>query len=70
VVTAVADGSQADDAGLRQGDLIIAVDGQPQDETRVGALVQRLSGGVSLRLRVRRGQGELEIVFQPPGSQP
>ncbi|MCZ6833788.1 MAG: PDZ domain-containing protein, partial [Acidobacteria bacterium] len=70
VVTSVADGSQADVAGLRQGDLIVDVDGQPQDETRVNALVRRMSSGISLRLRVRRGQGELVIVFQPPGIQP
>lgn len=70
VVTSVADGSQADVAGLRDGDLIVEVDGQPQDESRVDALVRRMAGGSSLRLRVRRGQGELEIVFQPPGSRP
>lgn len=70
VVTAVTDGSEADAAGLRQGDLILAVDGQVQDESRLDALVRRLSRGSSLRLRVRRGQGELEIVFQPPGGQP
>ncbi|MCZ6649251.1 MAG: PDZ domain-containing protein [Acidobacteria bacterium] len=70
VVTSVADGSQADVAGLRRGDLIVDVDGQPQDETRVNALVRRMSSGIPLRLRVRRGQGELVIVFQPPGIQP
>jgi len=68
VVTAVTEGSQADAAGLRRGDLIVAVDGQIQDETRVDALVRRLGKGSPVSLRVRRGEVELNVDFQPPAS--
>ncbi len=67
-VTAVEDGSPADTAGLRVGDLIVAVDGQPQDEQRLEELLKNLRSGPPLALRVRRGQGVLDLTFLPPGG--
>jgi hypothetical protein len=67
-VTAVEDGSPADTAGLRVGDLIVAVDGQPQDEQRLEELLNNLRSGPPLALRVRRGQGVLDLTFLPPGG--
>jgi hypothetical protein len=68
VVTAVTDGSPADTAGLKEGDLIVAVNGQPQDEKRLAELVRSLRSGPDLTLRVRRGQNKLDLQFVPPGS--
>jgi putative serine protease PepD len=68
VVTAVTDGSPADTAGLKEGDLIVAVNGQPQDEKRLAELIRSLRSGPDLTLRVRRGQNKLDLQFVPPGS--
>jgi hypothetical protein len=66
VVQGITVGSAAHAAGLRQGDLIVAVDGKPQDEEKVAELLERMSSGPALRLRVRRGTAELELPYTPP----
>jgi hypothetical protein len=65
VVRAVAPGTAGDRAGLRPGDLIVAVGSQPLDEEDVGELLARLKNAPQTRLRVRRGGQELEAVFRP-----
>lgn len=55
VVDAVVQGSPAERAGLRGGDAIISLDGEPVPAGRLEALAARLAPGDSVRLRVRRG---------------
>ncbi|MFP4623877.1 MAG: PDZ domain-containing protein, partial [Gemmatimonadota bacterium] len=53
VVESVVHGSPAERAGLRAGDVIVAVDGEPAPD-RLQLLAARLSPGDSVRLRVER----------------
>lgn len=64
-VTQVHAGTAAEQAGLRQGDVIVAVDGQPVSDA--GQLSERLRdkyAGESVRLGVRRGQDQLELTVK------
>jgi carboxyl-terminal processing protease len=56
-VTRVYDGSPADDAGLRVGDVIVAADGRPLAGMPQESAVERVKGpaGTEVRLRIRRG---------------
>lgn len=54
MVEAVVQGSPADRAGLRAGDTITALDGDPVPPGRLQALAARLMPGDSVRLRFRR----------------
>ena len=51
--------SAAEVAGLREGDLILRVDGEPVDGARFKRYLQRLQAGDEVVLDVRRGQEEL-----------
>ena len=51
--------SAAEVAGLREGDLILRVDGEPVDGARLKRYLQRLQAGDEVMLDVRRGQEEL-----------
>jgi uncharacterized iron-regulated protein len=62
----VAAGSVAEQAGLRSGDLIVTVAGQPAKIDALRALVQRQPPGTWLPLKVKRGSEELEIVARFP----
>lgn len=55
VVESVVHGSPAERAGLRPGDAILMVDGQPAPGARLRELAARLSPGDSVRLRFQRG---------------
>jgi S1-C subfamily serine protease len=60
LVRAVADGSPADHAGLRRGDLIVAVDGSETD--RLDALHNALdSGAATIELAIVRGAEDLNV---------
>jgi S1-C subfamily serine protease len=57
-VFGVEPGSPAERAGLEMMDVVLEVDGEPATEIDVEALTDELS---SMRLRVRRGDEELEL---------
>jgi serine protease Do len=63
IITTVGENTPAAGAGLRQGDIVIALDGKP---VRQGADLRRAirgrKPGDEVRLRVRRPEGEREIV--------
>jgi serine protease Do len=63
LVRHVADGSPADRAGLRRGDLIVSVDGSETD--RLDALHAALdSGANAIALGVVRGTEELAVTIE------
>jgi len=73
LVAAVYPGSSAARAGLTEGDVILAVDGQAvNDEAGLNYRISTHRPGDSVRLRVRRGQGETtpSVRLEAPPSQP
>jgi pimeloyl-ACP methyl ester carboxylesterase len=65
-VRALQEGSRAASAGLRDRDVIVAVNGQGFDKPYVGEdRLRRLDGGELARLTVRRDGGRLEIELRP-----
>lgn len=56
----VVDGSPAERAGIRAGDVIVRIDGQPATEQAVDRLREGLDEGESVRLAVRRDGREEE----------
>jgi Aspartyl protease/PDZ domain len=55
----------ASEAGLRQGDEILAVGGRPVNGTRLSDLRERLRGpDQTVSLRVRRGAEELDVIIR------
>jgi S1-C subfamily serine protease len=60
VVTAVADSSEAQKAGIRVGDVILQVNGR---DGREAALFRNRNPGTQYRLTVRRGTQPLELSF-------
>lgn len=68
-IASVAAGSVAEQAGLKVGDIIVSVAGQPAKLDGLRALVQRQPPGTWLPLKVKRGTEEIEIVARfPAGS--
>ncbi|MBU0750665.1 MAG: ChaN family lipoprotein [Gammaproteobacteria bacterium] len=61
-------GSVAAQAGLRVGDVIVTVAGQPAKIAGLRAVVQRLPAGAWLPLKVKRGNEEIEIVARFPAA--
>ncbi|MBV9174051.1 MAG: PDZ domain-containing protein [Chloroflexi bacterium] len=63
LVTAVAPNGPADAAGVKPGDVIVAVDGHDLQRSDLGSLSTALSGsaGSSVQLSVDRGNGRQEI---------
>lgn len=61
VVDAVVQGSPAERAGLRAGDAIIALDGEPLPPGRLQAVASRLEPGDSVRLRLLRDGRRHEV---------
>lgn len=66
-IVSVLSGSVAEAAGLKKGDLIVAIAGRPaKNLMTLRTLVQRQTPGTWLPLRIRRGDEELEIVARFP----
>jgi serine protease Do len=71
----VTPGSPAERAGVRRGDVVLAVNGEPINETRdLSFKVAMLPPGSTVRLRVLRQRREMEIPVvlgeQPAGRRP
>lgn len=62
VVESVVHGSPAERAGLRAGDAILTLDGEPVPGGRLQVLAARLQPGDSIRLRVLREGADREIM--------
>lgn len=64
VVEEVASGTPGAEAGVRAGDVIVAVDGEPADGLDLGRIEGLLEGpsGATRTLRVRRGDELLTLV--------
>ncbi len=65
----VVDGSPADRAGLRAGDRLLRVNGDPIQVARFAAMLSGVQPGDSLRVRLRRDGRERELVLVA-GSRP
>jgi len=65
VIVAPLDGSPAEQAGLRPGDQVLAVDGTPTLGETISSLVYRVRGeaGTDVTLTIRRGETELKITI-------
>jgi serine protease Do len=62
LVRAVADASPAADAGIREGDLLVAADGSPlASADDLHAVLDGLAPGAGVRLQVVRGVDELDV---------
>ena len=60
VVRRVVEGQAADEAGIRDGDVLLAVDGEPvSDSADLHTKITQSAPGTVLRLRIQRGQSEL-----------
>ena len=65
LVAGVQRGSPADRAGIKPGDIVVAVDGkQVRDPDAMRNLIVALVPGKETALKLRRGQGELELQVQ------
>jgi hypothetical protein len=65
----VDDDSPAAAAGLRVGDVVLAVNGAPVDNAALSAALESLGPGEASRLRVKRGEAELDVTargVEPP----
>lgn len=69
-ITSVATGDPADVAGIRAGDVLVAVDGQPVSDFGSPALADPWRGGVPLRFTLIRGGGTIELEVTPGASFP
>ena len=73
LVAGVQRGSPADRAGIKPGDIVVAVDGKPvKDPDSMRNLIVALAPGKETRLKLRRGENELELpvkVGKRPGTQ-
>lgn len=69
VVRKVVEGSIAQQAGLRDGDVVTQIAGRPVQHSRdVSAAVMRTAPGTWLPLAVRRGERSLELVARFPAT--
>lgn len=65
----VDDDSPAKTAGLRPSDVVLSINGEPVDNSGMNATLTSLRPGDEARLRVQRGEAELDIVVrgvEPP----
>jgi hypothetical protein len=65
VVTEVTPGGHAAARGLRVGDEIVAVDGEPAAAVAAEVWAARLVSAGSIPVRLRRGEQELHLVLEP-----
>lgn len=71
LVAGVEGGSPAEEAGLRQGDLIVGVDGRPvarPEELRAALAAAAGAASASVTLRVARQEAELDVIVTLPGG--
>lgn len=62
LISDVSPGSPAEKAGLRRGDIVLAINGEPVNETRELSLrVAMLAPGTTARLRVFRERRQIEV---------
>jgi hypothetical protein len=61
IVAGVFKGGAAADAGLREGDLITAIDGRPAENLILGNVRRMFHGGQAYRLSVRRGGKQMQV---------
>jgi len=65
LVAGVQRGSPADRAGIKPGDIVVAVDGkQVRDPDSMRTLIVALAPGKQITLKLKRGQSELELPVQ------
>ena len=65
LVTKVLPGTPAETAGMRRGDLIVAVDGQPIDDGgKLQKLVEQTRIGQTLKLSILRGERQLTLAVR------
>lgn len=69
LIDGVVQGSPAERAGLRSGDAIVALNGQPLPAARIDFIATRLHPGDSVRLRIDR-DGQLRDVLAVAGPRP
>ena len=68
IVADVEDGSAADEAGLRRGDIIVSIDGEPVDSMAgLATTIRSMSPGDEVELEILRG-GERETVTATLGA--
>jgi Do/DeqQ family serine protease len=73
VVADIWNGGAAERAGLRQGDVIVSVDGRPTvDAAAINYAVGTHRPGETVRIGVHRGRGEQQLVLraEPPPASP
>lgn len=58
----------AKDAGLREGDIIVSMDGQSVSRNEDVSRIFRGCGGNAIQLRIRRGTQDMDVKFQPACS--
>lgn len=58
----------AKEAGLKEGDVIVSMDGQSVSRNEDVSRIFRGCGGHALQLRIRRGTQEMDVKFQPACS--
>ncbi|MGH9213323.1 MAG: S1C family serine protease [Acidimicrobiales bacterium] len=62
VVAGVEEGSPAEDAGLQEGDVVTAIDGEPvRDSAALTAAIRSHAPGEEVTLTIRRDDGESEV---------
>jgi len=69
VVIEVMPGSPVERAGVREGDILVTVNGQSATVTRVQSAARRIAPGDTVRIRIRRGGRERDIVVVPEARQ-
>ncbi len=64
-ISSVNPGSPAELAGIRSGDIILAVDGERADNTNVISVPMYEKGGQPVELRIKRGDETFDLVIIP-----
>jgi len=65
LVAGVQRGSPADRAGIKPGDIVVAVDGkQVRDPDSMRGLIVALAPGKQITLKLKRSGGEIELAVQ------
>lgn len=65
IVGDVLSGTPAANAGIKKGDRVLLLDGQPVDAMRFGEIVEKFNGQDSIRLTIERDGQNLDIEVRP-----